>query len=135
MNKPNPDVPMVQHARVAEVLRDLAGKTPRQQLDALLERGDFAQLLPRLPIQDVYGLLRQVGVADALEILEYANPEVLLGITDFAVWTQDRVDPRSLAQFYAALFHADQEGAVERAAVRVDSEISPSVSISEIRRL
>lgn len=107
-------LPAVHHARVRDLLAELAPLQPRKRLDALLERQDLPQLLPAMPIQDVYGLIQQVGVADAMELLEAAPPSVLQGITDFAVWRMDRVDPRSLAQFYAALFHADPDGAVEK---------------------
>lgn len=101
-------------ARAREVVGHLRTMSPRQQLDYLLERGDLEELLPRLPVQDVYALVRHLGLADAMDLLEKSPAPVLQGMADLAVWNHDRLDPRSLASFYAALFHADPDGATDK---------------------
>jgi hypothetical protein len=83
-------------------------------VEALLDRPDARALLAWLPPVDILGMVKEVGLADCLELLEICPPRALQGLLDLGAWTSDRVDPRQLAAFYAALFSANPETAVEQ---------------------
>jgi len=97
--------------RVVDELRPLS---PRKRVDYLISRPDCAGILARLPVQDIFELVKEVGVADCMELLELAPHKVLQGFVDLGVWNRDRLDPRLLASFYTALFHANPDKAADK---------------------
>ncbi|MEW5847376.1 MAG: DUF6178 family protein [Myxococcota bacterium] len=98
-------------AALKAVQQELAPLSARRKLDYLLARPDLRGLLARLPPQDVYAVVKEVGVADSLELLERCPPRTVQAFADLAVWRGDRMDPRQLAALYTALFAANSERA------------------------
>ncbi len=107
--------------RMMALREQLIPLSARKRLDLLLDQNDLPEVLQALPVQDVYGLIRELGIADAMELMEACPPRVLQGCMDLSAWKADRVDPRGLASFYAALFAADKDGAMDKI-MRMDAE-------------
>ncbi|MBI5495007.1 MAG: hypothetical protein HY904_08255 [Deltaproteobacteria bacterium] len=115
-------VPPLNRQRLAALVDQLRTLSPRRRLNLLLDQPDLTAVLARLPIQDVHALIREVGAADTMELIEACPPAVLQGLVDLGCWTADRVDPRALANFYAALFQAEPDVAIQKV-LRMDPEL------------
>lgn len=73
-------------------------RNPRKRLELLLAEPQAAALVPRIPVEDFYYLVRGVGLADALEALRLASAEQVQGCLDLDLWQRDRLStPRLLA--------------------------------------
>lgn len=71
---------------------------PRKRLEGLLADPQAAELVPRIPVEDFYYLVRGVGLADAVEALRLASAEQLQGCLDLDLWQRARLStPRMLA--------------------------------------
>jgi hypothetical protein len=64
---------------------------PRQRLDVILSHPAAASLVARMPIEDFYFLVKDLGVADSAELLGFATAEQLRGCLDFDIWERDHV--------------------------------------------
>jgi hypothetical protein len=73
-------------------------RNPRKRLELLLAEPQAAALVPRIPVEDFYYLVRGVGLEDAVEALRLASPEQVQGCLDLDLWQRDRLStPRLLA--------------------------------------
>lgn len=68
--------------------------TYRQLLESL-ENSSFSLTVPTLPLQEFYGLVREVGLQDAGELLRAATPEQLQACLDWEGWKRDEIDRAS----------------------------------------
>jgi hypothetical protein len=59
-------------------------RNPRKRLDLVLSDPQAADLVPRIPVEDLYYLVRGVGLADAGDVLRLASPEQLQAVS---TWT------------------------------------------------
>ena len=67
-----------------------AGPRPRgRRAEALLEEPDAAQLIPQIPVQNLYYAIKEVGLADAYDVVALATPEQVRGFLDLDVWDRD----------------------------------------------
>ena len=67
-----------------------------RKADAIISEPDAAQLVPRLPVQELYYAIKEVGLADAEELVALATPEQVQGFVDL-----DAHGRESLAQTVA----------------------------------
>lgn len=74
----------------------LARARRTRKADALLEEPDAAQLVPHLPVQELYYAIKEVGLADAQELVALATPEQIQGFVDLDVWERDHLDEHKL---------------------------------------
>ncbi|MDZ7378047.1 MAG: DUF6178 family protein [candidate division KSB1 bacterium] len=72
--------------------RGLSHLPARERVKQLIEHPRAAELVAQLPVQDVYYLVKELGLADAGELLALATPEQVQGCLDLDVWDKDRVD-------------------------------------------
>src|ERR1700761_6650565 len=93
-----------------------------RKADAILSEPDAAQLVPRLPVQDLYYAITEVGLADAQELVALATPEQLQGFVDLDVWERDRIDEQRVAAWMETLADAGYE-TLGRAIEQMDSEV------------
>lgn len=63
----------------------------RQRLDVILSDPSAATLVPRLPVEDFYYLVKDVGLDDAGELLGLASAEQFRTCVDFDIWERDQV--------------------------------------------
>ena len=64
--------------------------------DAILNEADPAQLVPTLPVQELYYAIKEVGLADAEDLVALATPTQVQGFVDLDVWERDHLDESRL---------------------------------------
>ena len=90
--------------------------------DAILSEPDAAQLVPRLPVQDLFYAIKEVGLADAQELVALATPEQLQGFVDLDVWDRDQIDEVRVNAWMETLADAGFE-TLGKAVEVMDSEV------------
>jgi hypothetical protein len=100
LSRPTPLVNVVRMAADASVplsrWRALLARSrsPATRVEALLLEPAAAAIVPRLPVQDLYGLAHAAGLADALDVLRRATPAQIRGCIDLDAWQGDELDDR-----------------------------------------
>lgn len=94
----------------------------RRRLDALLSRPDAEAFVPRLPIEEFFYLVKDLGLDDAGELLVLAAPEQIRGAIDIDVWDRDRIVAPRLLAWLRALDHELGTAQVVRALDGLDIE-------------
>lgn len=98
----------------ASPLADLAGRPRgRERMQAILDARDPGGLVRELPVQDLYLLLKEVGLEDASEIVELTTPEQFQGLVDLDCWEGDRQAPELLRPWLSALIEAGPDRVAE----------------------
>ncbi|MCU1279039.1 MAG: hypothetical protein JWM53_2585 [bacterium] len=77
--------------------------------DALLSEPDAAQLVPRLPVQELYYAIKEVGLADAVDLLALATPAQVQGFVDLDAWERDHLDETRVNAWIEALAESGYE--------------------------
>ncbi len=80
-----------------------------KRLEALLDAPDAAARIAALPVQDLYFLIKEVGLADARDALALATPEQVQGFIDLDAWDRDRLDEQEVVPWLDALLDAGAE--------------------------
>src|SRR5688572_7272837 len=74
-----------------------------KRLEFLLAQPDAAAIVAEMPVQDLYYLIKDVGLADAGELLDLATPEQFQGFLDLDAWQRDRLEPKDARPWLTAL--------------------------------
>jgi hypothetical protein len=72
----------------------LAQARGRRRLDVILDAPDPQALVRALPPDELYLVVRDVGLADAAPIVQLASAQQFKVFLDLAAWTGDTIDPR-----------------------------------------
>lgn len=80
-----------------------------RKADAIISEPDAARLVPSLPVQELYYAIKEVGLADAEELVALATPEQIQGFVDLDVWERDRLDEHRLDAWIDTLAAAGYE--------------------------
>jgi hypothetical protein len=91
--------------------RELATLPAKQRLDRILSRKDTMRVVRQMPVPDLYATIRDIGVEDALEVLELMSPAQVQGFLDLDGWRRDRIDPASVGRWLGAFFAANADRA------------------------
>ncbi|MBI4508717.1 MAG: hypothetical protein HY698_03710 [Deltaproteobacteria bacterium] len=88
-----------------------AASRPRgkKRLEAILSRQDPAGFVASMPVQDLYFLIKEVGIVDAVELLHLSTPEQVQGFLDLVGWAGDRLEPLALRPWLAGLLDSGPE--------------------------
>jgi hypothetical protein len=77
-------------------------RNTRKRVDLLLADPQAAAIVPRIPIEELYYLVRGIGLEDASDVVRLASPEQVQGFLDLDLWERDRLSmPRVFAWFEA----------------------------------
>ncbi|ORJ62972.1 DUF6178 family protein [Geothermobacter hydrogeniphilus] len=127
MNKMTlPDKRRVKHLTLLRQPREISGKEfnalsfderlamvqslrGRRQYDLLIEAADMQQLVQRMPMQELYLLIRELGAEDVLELLALATPEQINGFIDLDCWQGDLLDPRQALHWLTLVAEAEED--------------------------
>lgn len=71
------------------------------------------QLVRRLPAQDALILIKERGLQDSLEIIEFLSPEQVQNMFDLDVWDDDHIKSESVETWLEAMFEANPQRAVQ----------------------
>ena len=85
---------------------------PEQALDAIISDPTPAALVQSFPQQDLYFLVNDIGVEDALPILAIATSEQWGFFLDTEVWNRDLLDADQLTRWFDLLLKADPQRCV-----------------------
>jgi hypothetical protein len=80
-----------------------------RKADAILSEPDAEKLVPQLPVQDLYYAIKEVGLADAQELVALASPEQVRSFIDLDVWERDGLDEKRLNAWIETLVDAGPE--------------------------
>jgi hypothetical protein len=73
-------------------------RNPRKRVELVLADPQAASLVRRIPIEELYYLVRGIGLEDAVDVLRMATAEQIQGCLDLDLWERDRLSaPRVLA--------------------------------------
>jgi hypothetical protein len=122
----------------AEVLGRRIGKlVGRRRMDVILDKENAPALVRALPAEDLYFLVKDVGLDDAAPLVGLASPEQFVGFVDLDCWRPGEegrtLDPRRVLQWLAV---AREGGSAEGAALKratLDLEILEIVLHSGLR--
>ncbi|PLX94704.1 MAG: hypothetical protein C0621_05045 [Desulfuromonas sp.] len=89
-----------------EIVRSASG---RKKYDLLLETADTAALVSRLPVQELYLLVKELGREDAVELLPLLDAEQFTSFLDLEAWQGDRLDGAAMFDWIAALAEGGDE--------------------------
>jgi hypothetical protein len=82
-------------------------------MDALLESADPAAAVAALSVPDFYFLVKEVGLADAGDLVELATPQQIRGCLDLEVWDRDRVQLEAAAPWLMSVIEAGPDKVAE----------------------
>src|SRR5437870_2705298 len=81
----------------------LARARTSRRADALLELPDAARTIPTLPAQELYYVIKEVGLAESGDLLTLVSPAQVRSFVDLDAWTGDRIEVERLAEWIDAL--------------------------------
>lgn len=81
-------------AALARARSDLGAARGKRRLDLILDQEDPAALVRALPADEVYFTVREIGLADAAELVRLAAPAQFRAFLDLDCWRGDHVDAR-----------------------------------------
>ncbi len=101
---------------LARARAELASARGKRRLDLVLDAPDPGALVRALPADELYFTIRDVGLADAVELVQLASPAQFRTFLDLDAWPGGRLDPsRALPWLRAARAGADRDDGQERA--------------------
>ncbi|MCX8073903.1 MAG: DUF6178 family protein [Candidatus Binatia bacterium] len=95
----------------------------RQRVEQLLEHPRAAELVAHLPVQEFYYLVKELGLADAGELLALGTAEQIQGCLDLDVWDKDRVDFARLRPWFELMLEEFLPARLLRALEGLDFEL------------
>ncbi|HDR46443.1 MAG TPA: hypothetical protein ENN94_01940, partial [Geoalkalibacter subterraneus] len=107
---------------VEERLRIVRNAVGRQKYDLIIEAVDSTELVQRLPSQEIYLLLKELGAEDCTELLTMASTEQMMIFFDLDFWRDEEFLPDSALQWLAMLLETG-EGNVLRTAHELDFDL------------
>lgn len=102
------------HEKHAELVRRLTQLAPAKRIDALLDEIDGRALVRSVPAEDVYRTIVEVGLSDAVEVVQLATPEQFRTFVDLAAWQRDRVDPIEVLHWLRAARGDDDDDFIKK---------------------
>ncbi len=93
MSEPGPRTAL-EPAALAAIRTELRLARGMARLDVLLDQRDPAAVVRALPADDLYFTIREIGLSDAVQLVELASSEQFRTFLDLECWSGDRVAPR-----------------------------------------
>jgi len=81
----------------------------RRKLDLLVEASDAAELVPLLPAQDLFLLVKEFGQDDVAELIQMSSSDQLATFFDLDCWTGDSLDPVLARAWLFPLIEGDED--------------------------
>lgn len=99
---------------VGALQKSLFGLSGKKRLDIILSCPDVLRVVQRLPVQDLFSTVKEVGIEDSLELIELLRPRQIQGFLDLDAWRKDRLDPVALGDWLEAIYAASPAKAVRQ---------------------
>lgn len=108
-------------AELEDVRGRLARASGKRRLDLILDARDPGALVRALPADELYFTIREIGLADSVELVQLASAEQFKVMLDLDAWRQGRFEPRRALPW----LRAARAGALDdpRAAARLSRKV------------
>jgi len=80
-----------------------------RRAEALIDSPNPEAAIRALPGDELYYVVHEAGLRDAMEILVYASANQVQAVTDFTIWERDELAPARLAEWLEVLAEAPPE--------------------------
>jgi hypothetical protein len=110
------------HLPFQEKLEFLYGLPARQKRDLILSAPEAERLVQSFAPETLFYTLKEIGSADAGDLLSMAAPEQVKGLFDLDCWTRDRVNFDRIREWIEAMSEAGRRRAAE-ALMELDIEL------------
>jgi len=134
---PDPESGAPSGAVLARLRQELAAAHGRRRLDLVYDAPDPAALVRSLPADELYFTIRDIGLADADELVRFATPGQFRALLDLDAWHKDRLDvSRALPWLRAARADARddrRQAAWRRKLAALDPEVLELVLLESLR--
>jgi hypothetical protein len=100
---------------VEERLRLVRNASGKKKYGLLLDARDSEELVRRLPAQEAYLLIKDLGVEDCVELLAMMSTEQLTTLFDLDFWEGEELKPRSVLEWLAMLLETGEDKVVATA--------------------
>jgi hypothetical protein len=104
-----------QSTGLALFLRDSLGITDKPSLEEFLVQPQSRKLVREASYQDVFFVIKTVGLADSLELLPMTSQQQRRGLIDLDCWRKDNFHLPSFLEWLAAFVHCGPEETVRLA--------------------
>ncbi|GAB4294057.1 MAG: hypothetical protein Kow0090_08650 [Myxococcota bacterium] len=94
-----------------------------KRLKEIIERKDAAKIVAKMPTLDFYILVKDVGMADALELIRFAQPEKLKECIDIDCWKRYEPDMKNAALWTAGVLETSDEKKLASVLDELDNEL------------
>jgi Family of unknown function (DUF6178) len=84
----------VDPAALSKLRSELAAVRGKRRLDLILDQPDPGAVVRALPADDLYFTICEVGLGDAVELVQLASAEQFRTFLDLACWSADHIAPR-----------------------------------------
>ncbi len=105
MEENNPLEKTIRH--LADVRKEIAILPPEKALDRILSANQPMPLVHSFPEQDLYLLVHDIGIHDALPLLKLASNRQWEYFFDVEVWDRDRIDLNAVTKWAELFLTAD----------------------------
>lgn len=118
----------VDAGELARVRRDLAAATGKRRLDVVLGAKDPQAIVRALPADELYFTIREIGLGDALELVQLASAEQFKVFLDLEAWSRGAFQPSQALTWLRAAragAHLDPDASArwERKLAALDPEV------------
>jgi hypothetical protein len=110
------------HLPFQEKLEFLYGLPARQKRDLILSAPEAERLVQSFAPETLFYTLKEIGSADAGDLLSMAAPEQIKGLFDLDCWTKDRVNFDRIREWIESMSEAGRRRAAE-ALMELDIEL------------
>src|SRR5579885_817401 len=110
------------HLPFQEKLEFLYGLPARQKRDLIMSAPEAERLVQSFAPETLFYTLKEIGSADAGDLLSMAAPEQVKGLFDLDCWTRDRVNFDRIREWIEAMSEAGRRRAAE-ALMELDIEL------------
>lgn len=100
--------------------RKLASLEGRRKVDALTDADDPKALVRSLPAEDLYFTIKEVGLEDCSELVQFASPAQFRTFIDLDCWHRNSLHPRAMLPWLRAA--DDGEDGLDRKLASLDIE-------------
>ena len=104
----------------SERLAMVRGAQGRQKYELLIEAADAERLVQRLPAQEIYLLLKEVGAEEIPDLLAMVTTDQFTTFLDLDCWQRDILEGRAALRWLALLLEGGDEEKVLRTAKETD---------------
>jgi hypothetical protein len=103
--------------------RALPPGTPKEKIDQILAREDAVDYLQSLDSHTFYRLIKQAGWDQSYDLVQYATPRQVQNFLDFDCWTRDRLIPKKMEKWLAALVSESTQEHLQEVCRDLDAEM------------